>query len=64
MKHLKDDNGKVLAISHAEKPESIYDNPQLYPMMFPWLFPYGLGGIGTFNGGTDMSEMMHKKENS
>ena len=35
MKHLKEDDGKVLAIGHAEKPESIYDNPQLYPMMFP-----------------------------
>jgi len=33
-KHLKEDDGKVLAIGHAEKPESMYDNPQLYPMMF------------------------------
>ena len=24
----------------------MYDNPQAYPQMFPWLFPYGLGGIG------------------
>ena len=62
MKHLKEDDGKVLAIGHAEKPESIYDNPQLYPMMFPWLFPYGLGGIGTVNIGMDMSEMMHKRK--
>src|SRR5882762_6611769 len=62
-RHLKQDGGKVLAISHAEKPESMYDNPQLYPMMFPWLFPYGLGGIGgieTENAG--MSEMMHKRK--
>ncbi|TFK59780.1 hypothetical protein BDN72DRAFT_943335, partial [Pluteus cervinus] len=22
-------------------------NPQLYPSMFPWLFPYGYGGLGT-----------------
>ena len=62
IKHLKEDDGKVLAIGHAEKPESIYDNPQLYPMMFPWLFPYGLGGIGTVNSDTDMSEMMHKRK--
>ena len=39
-KHLKEENGGVLAISHAEKPESIYNNPQLYPMIFPCLFPY------------------------
>ena len=31
--------GKVLGIGQAEQPESIYDNPQLYPQMFPWLFP-------------------------
>ena len=23
-----------------------YNNPQLFPQMMPWLFPYGLGGIG------------------
>ena len=61
MKHLKDDGG-VLAIGHAEKPESIYDNPQLYPMMFPWLFPYGLGGIGRDeDDDVGMSDMMHKR---
>lgn len=38
--------GSVLAIGHAEKPESMYDNPQLYPQIFPWLFPYGAGGMG------------------
>ena len=38
--------GKILAIGHAEIPESIYGNPQLFPSMLPWLFPYGLGGIG------------------
>ena len=61
-KHLKEEDGKVLAIGHAEKPESIYDNPQLYPMMFPWLFPYGLGGIGIVDSDDiDMSDSMHKR---
>jgi len=55
--------GGVLAIGHAEKPESIYDNPQLYPMMFPWLFPYGLGGIGCDkDDDVGMSDMMHKRK--
>jgi hypothetical protein len=31
--------GKILAIGHAETPESIYGNPQLFPSMLPWLFP-------------------------
>lgn len=38
--------GSVLAIGHEEKPESMYDNPQLYPQIFPWIFPYGTGGMG------------------
>lgn len=38
--------GKMLAVGHSEQKESIYDNPHLYPSMFPWLFPYGMGGIG------------------
>ena len=63
VKHLKEEGGKVLAISHAENPESIYDNPQLYPMMFPWLFPYGLGGIGSFHDeDVEMSDLMHKRK--
>jgi hypothetical protein len=59
VKHLKEDNGHVLAIGHAEKLESVYDNPQLSPMMSPRLFPYGLGGIGVADE-LGMSDLMHK----
>ena len=42
--HLK--SGKELILyRHAEKPESIYENPDLYPGMFPWLYPFGRGGF-------------------
>ncbi|KIK66559.1 hypothetical protein GYMLUDRAFT_157626, partial [Collybiopsis luxurians FD-317 M1] len=41
--------GKMLGIEHGDDMESLYNNPQLYPKMFPWLFPYGSGGIGTLN---------------
>ena len=44
--HHLAENGSTLGISHDSKPQSMYDNPQVYPQMFPWLFPYGLGGIG------------------
>jgi hypothetical protein len=40
-----ENGGKALAISHSEQPSSIYDNPQLYPQISPWLFPYCLGGL-------------------
>ncbi|KIK50292.1 hypothetical protein GYMLUDRAFT_182955 [Collybiopsis luxurians FD-317 M1] len=46
MKFLKT-GGKMLGIEHGDDMESLYNNPQLYPKMFPWLFPYGSGGIGS-----------------
>ncbi|KIM78977.1 hypothetical protein PILCRDRAFT_47221, partial [Piloderma croceum F 1598] len=33
-KHLREDNGGVLAVGHNDRPQSTYHNPQLYPMMF------------------------------
>ena len=48
MRHLKPDQ-KVLAVGHAKQPESIFNNPLLYPKIFPWLFPYGMGRIGNAN---------------
>ncbi|TFK58112.1 hypothetical protein BDN72DRAFT_735932, partial [Pluteus cervinus] len=46
LKHMNSE-GKMLAVGHAVSPESIYNNPRLYPQMFPWLFPYGYGGVGS-----------------
>jgi Helitron helicase-like domain at N-terminus/PIF1-like helicase len=48
--------GGALAVSHDASPQSFYNNPHLYPQIFPWLFPYGLGGIGA----TKLSEKSHK----
>lgn len=56
-KHFKADRA-VLALGHAKEPESIYNNASLYPSMFPWLFPYGLGGVGCAD---TMSATAHKK---
>jgi uncharacterized protein DUF6570/helitron helicase-like protein/PIF1-like helicase len=49
--------GAALAISHDASPQTIYNNPSLYPQIFPWLFPYGLGGIGS----TKLSDQIHKR---
>lgn len=44
LQHLE--SGKPFILyGHSSDPESIYGNPQLYPGMFPWLFPYGFGGF-------------------
>jgi len=42
LQHLNS-SGKMLAIGHLSKYESIHTNPVLYLQLFPWLFPYGLG---------------------
>ena len=46
LKHWSN-KGKALAIGRSPHTESIYDNPGLYPQLFPWLFPYKHGGIGS-----------------
>jgi hypothetical protein len=53
-------NHKVLAIGHEENPQSLYNNPLLYPQMFPWLFPYGIGGIGNAFHKGNISSLAHK----
>lgn len=44
-RHLNLD-GKAMLVGRDSLPQSLFHNPDLYPQMFPWLFPYGLGGIG------------------
>jgi hypothetical protein len=56
LKHWNN-RGAALAVGQSENPQSIYNNPNLYPQIFPWLFPYGFGGIGT----TKLSDKAHKK---
>ena len=48
---------KALAIGRSPHAETIYDNPGLYPQLFPWLFPYGHGGIGS----ALLSDKEHKR---
>ncbi|KAF5330095.1 hypothetical protein D9758_018667 [Tetrapyrgos nigripes] len=52
--------GKFLAVGHSEKSSSIFNNPLLYPSIFPWLFPYGMGSIGMTTL-KSFSEKNHKK---
>ena len=45
MKHMKSDGGNFLQIPHANKPVNEFYNPELLPMTYPTLFPYGIGGF-------------------
>ncbi|KAL0948831.1 hypothetical protein HGRIS_008956 [Hohenbuehelia grisea] len=56
LQHFNTDKA-VLTVGHNAEPESIWNNPHLYLQMFPWLFPYGLGGIGS----TTMQIKTHAK---
>lgn len=60
LQHL-DKGGLSLGIGHDPSPQSMYDNPQLYPMMFPWLFPYGKGGLGQQRHKNKLSRQQHKR---
>jgi hypothetical protein len=54
--------GKALGIGRSEDMESIRDNPQLYPSMFLWLFPYGYGGLGNEQIQIKISDSTRKKQ--
>ena len=60
LRHLQS-CGKVLAIGRSTDAVSMYDNPQAYPQMFPWLFPYGKGGIGQTQHKGMISEDSYKR---
>lgn len=58
LKHWQS-NGKALRVGHSDDPRSMFNDPSLYPQMFPWLFPYGLGGVGACTSG--LSVKAHKR---
>jgi hypothetical protein len=59
--HLKS-GGKTLGIGQAETLESTFHNIQLYPQNFPWLFPYGHGGIGHSSHKRVISKDEHRRQ--
>ena len=60
IQHLQQ-GGKVIAIGREAEPETLWNNTQLYPMIFPWLFPYGLGGIGHKEHKGKISDLARKR---
>ncbi|KAJ7018836.1 hypothetical protein C8F04DRAFT_976606, partial [Mycena alexandri] len=45
LNHLKKPGSNYLEIPHDPSPANEFNNPHLFPMMYPTLFPYGLGGL-------------------
>lgn len=44
-RHVKHQGGGYFQIPHGSTPMNKFDNPDLFPMMYPCLFPYGIGGF-------------------
>ncbi|KAG2152916.1 hypothetical protein DEU56DRAFT_727287, partial [Suillus clintonianus] len=45
VRHIKNKGGGYLQIPHDPEPVNEFFNPDLFPMIYPTLFPYGLGGF-------------------
>ncbi|EDQ98598.1 uncharacterized protein LACBIDRAFT_298817 [Laccaria bicolor S238N-H82] len=60
LEHLTS-NKKNMFVGHSDEPNSVYNNPQLFPSMLPWLFPYGFGGICNNMIPKNISSMAHKR---
>ncbi|KAJ7149838.1 hypothetical protein C8R43DRAFT_887605, partial [Mycena crocata] len=60
LQHLTN-KGSMLGIGRGDIPESMYNNETAYPGMFPWLFPYGKGGIGHPAHKSKVSDMTRKR---
>jgi hypothetical protein len=44
VRHVKKKGGGYIEVGHAENPVNEFGNPDLFPMIYPSLFPYGVGG--------------------
>ena len=60
LEHLMKD-GMIMFVGHSKDPLTIFKNPNLFPSMFPWLFPYGLGGLAQPRFEGKLSSSSHKQ---
>ncbi|KAI0708656.1 hypothetical protein C8Q76DRAFT_627620, partial [Earliella scabrosa] len=45
IRHIKQKGGKYVQVPHEPVPVNEFCNPDLFPMIYPTLFPYGIGGL-------------------
>ncbi|KAJ7039433.1 hypothetical protein C8F04DRAFT_899339, partial [Mycena alexandri] len=45
VRHLQKPGSNYIEIPHDPNPANEFKDPHLFPMMYPTLFPYGLGGL-------------------
>ena len=45
VRHVKKKGGGYIEINHDPTPVNEFFNPEMFPMIYPTLFPYGIGGF-------------------
>lgn len=61
VRHIKQKGGGFLQIPHGPNPVNEFSNPELFPSLYPTLFPYGLGGVEDRKRSTKLSLKRHVK---
>lgn len=60
-RHVKKNGGAYVEMSHDPNPVNEFCNPELFPMIYPTLFPYGIGGIEDSRRSAKISMKRHVK---
>ena len=61
IRHMWKKGGAYLQVPHDPQPANEFFNANLFPMMYPMLFPYGLGGFEDSNCRVKVSMRRHVK---
>ncbi|KAH7871985.1 uncharacterized protein C8R40DRAFT_1162343 [Lentinula edodes] len=61
MRHIKK-GGSYVEISHESNPVNEFFNPSMFPMIYPTLFPYGIGGFEDYRRSCPVSMKRHVKQ--
>ncbi|KAK0471092.1 hypothetical protein IW261DRAFT_1344826 [Armillaria novae-zelandiae] len=61
LSHVKSRGGGYVEITHDPTPVNEFNNPELFPLMYPTLFPYGIGGMEDHGRTTSISFQAHVK---
>ncbi len=61
VRHIKRKGGAYLELPHDPEPVEEFYNPSLFPMMYPTLFPYGVGGLEDRSRAKQISLKSHVK---
>ena len=59
LRHLRSKGGAYVSVPHGPHPVNEFNNPYLFPSMYPTLYPYSLGGFEHPKRQTQLSMRRH-----